>query len=112
VTADIGTGTSDGGVGTGTGEGDGSGEDTGTPTTPSADNQLGLTGFGIRGMKTEQAEDIPLEDTFDFRDMSLAEVLRLLSITGDNTRPSSYYGGGGVSYNTGLDEMLRLLEGQ
>jgi len=111
VTADIGTGTSDGGVGTGTGEGDGSGEDTGTPTTPSADNQLGLTGFGIRGMKTEQAEDIPLEDTFDFRDISLAEALRSLLTTGDNAQRTSYYGGGGVNSANSLDEIIRLLRG-
>ena len=75
-----------------------------TPATP-------LYGQGIRGMKTEKAGIAPLEDTFDISDLSLAEILRLLTAADDNTQRSPYYGGGSVNSANSLDEIIRLLRG-
>lgn len=62
-------------------------------------------------MKTEKAGIAPLEDTFDISDLSLAEILRLLTAADDNTQRSPYYGGGSVNSANSLDEIIRLLRG-
>ena len=85
-----------------------------TPTTKGVGTTSLLSpsyGQGIRGMKTEKAGIAPLEDTFDISDLSLAEILRLLTAADDNTQRSPYYGGGSVNSANSLDEIIRLLRG-
>ena len=85
-----------------------------TPTTKGVGTASLLSpsyGQGIRGMKTEKAGIAPLEDTFDISDLSLAEILRLLTAADDNTQRSPYYGGGSVNSANSLDEIIRLLRG-
>lgn len=77
---------------------------TGAPAQPAY-------GQGIRGMKTEKAGVVELENPFNAGDMSLANILMLLAGESDNAQRAQYYGGGAVDNAKSVDEIIRMLRG-
>jgi hypothetical protein len=64
----------------------------------------------MQSVKTKKAGLADVGDVFDIEDLSLANVISLLTAGDDNTQRAPYYGGSANRTNS-VDELIRLLRG-